>query len=142
MRGTPFRNRKIWLMITVWLLIILTLLLIPAPREWGEFGKWIRPHYDNVKDVLQPIAHIVLMTVLASLFMRCFAHKEKWVSIVFSFGISMALACTFECMQFALPKDFARRFDVSDIAFSGVGILAGCLIGLSINVRSRDQPNG
>jgi len=136
--GTPLRIRKIWLIITVWLLIILSLLLVPAPREWGAFGEWIRPHYDHVKDVLQPIAHVVLMAVLATLFMRCFSHKRKWVSIVFSFGISMLLACAFECTQFALPRDFARRFDVSDIVFSGVGVLAGCFIGWSINVRSGD----
>jgi len=124
------RRKKVWGIIAVWVLVALGMLLAPAPREWGVFGKWISPHYDRIQPILQPAVHVVLMAVFSGLLMLCFTHRALHISLLYSLGLAFALAVAFEMMQSILPVAFARRCDVADLVPAFCGALVGCMVGV------------
>lgn len=132
-------RKKGWVITAVWLLVPLGMLLAPAPREWGVFGKWISPYYDRVQSVIQPAAHVLLMAVCSILFIRGFAHRTIMVAVLYSFGLAVVFAATLEMLQSILPSGFARRCDVGDLIPSVIGATVGCIIGILFRVR-REKP--
>lgn len=131
-------QKTIRIMTFFWILLILTVLVVPAPREWGFFGKWIGPRYDLVRPILQPAAHVVLMAVLASLLMRCFVHKRRLDAIFITGGFAMLLALGFEFMQLLLPRSFGRAGDMQDMVFALIGVGIGCATSLLSNIWQRN----
>ena len=131
-----------WLVLG-WLVIALVVLLAPSPREWGTLGHRISPFYDDIKSVLQPAVHIVLMASMAALCMHIFRQQTVPVAAGLSFAIVIALAAVFEGLQSLLPLGFARRGDLADMIPSAAGALMGCMIGLGTplikNNRSRKR---
>jgi len=128
------RRKKVWVITAAWLLVALGMLLAPAPREWGTFGKWISPHYDQVQSIVQPAAHVLLMAVCSMLFIRIFTHRTIVVAVLYSFGLAVVFAITLEMLQSILPSGFARRCDVDDLIPSVIGAMAGCMIGVFFRV--------
>jgi VanZ family protein len=117
----------------VCLILMLVAMFAPSPREWGSLGKWLSPHYDYVKPVLQPIAHVVTMALMAFIALRIMASRPVWIAISGGLFISMVAATAIEFMQLALPSSFSRTFDLADLVYALLGTLAGCLIGIGIN---------
>ncbi len=113
-----------------WILIALTLLLAPSPREWGPLGRRFSLEYDKIKDVLQPSVHFVLMVLCALLLMRVFKHRPWAWAAFLSVGITCALAIGLELLQALLPNSFARTCDPMDILPSLAGALCGTFVGL------------
>jgi len=125
-------TKQIWVVTAVWVCVILAVLLMPAPREWGTFGKWLGPRYDHIRPILQPMAHFMLMGVLALMLMRCFAARRIQQAVLWTIGIALGLSSVFELLQFLLPPSFGRACDLVDIACS----VAGAVLGCSISLRS------
>jgi glycopeptide antibiotics resistance protein len=124
-------------MVAIWMLVALALLLAPAPREWGAFGKWVSPYYDDVQPVLQPGAHLVLMTVCTVLLMRLFVHRTLWTAVVYSFVLAGMLTIALELLQSTLPIAFARTSDIEDLGPSLAGAALGCFVG--VRTRNREK---
>ena len=128
------RKKRGWL-VAVWLFMAIGMLLAPAPREWGAFGKRVSPFYDQVQPVVQPAAHLVLMVVFSGLLMQCFVHRAVGAAILYSLGLAVALALMLEMLQSALPANFARKCDVDDLIPSVIGAAVGCIIGTLYRLR-------
>jgi VanZ family protein len=137
-KSTSDSNKMIIPLISIWLLGALTVLLVPAPREWGAFGHWVSPYYNRVRYVLEPSVHIILMAMITVLLMHFFKYRSRMRAFVYTLGLGLFLAGTLEGLQSFLPAEFARKCDLLDLIPSSIGILTGCLIGLYIRaVRKR-----
>ena len=123
----------------VWVLLALGLLLAPAPREWGSFGRLINAYYDQARPVLQPAAHIVLMAVGVVLLMPYFACRSPRMAVLMSVATTLLFAMVFEMLQSVLPSSFARQCDVADLVPSGLGMLAGGAIGFRKRLKNEDE---
>ena len=125
-------------LISIWLLIALVVLLVPAPREWGAFGHWVSPYYDRIQHVFEPAVHISLMIIITILLMHVFKNRTTILAFVYTLGLGFCLAVMLEGLQSLLPAGFARKCDLLDLIPSSIGLLAGCLIGLLIrSIRKR-----
>jgi glycopeptide antibiotics resistance protein len=115
------------------IVLIAALMLAPSPREWGAWGKWLSPGYDLVSPVLQPLAHVACMTVMSLLIMRYLVRYSIAHAVLIGGSVSMLLALLLEFAQLAIPENFSRTFDLSDLAFALLGVVIGCLIGARIH---------
>ncbi len=131
------RKKRTGVALAVWLLLALVMLLAPAPREWGAFGRKINASYDKVQPVLQPAAHVVLMVVFSGLLMQCFVHRAVGAAILYSLGLAVALALMLEILQSTLPANFARKCDVGDLIPSVIGAAVGCVVGILYRFRGK-----
>ncbi len=129
----------ITLLIMIWGVVALTILLVPAPREWGAFGQWVSPYYDRVQHRLEPAVHISLMATIAIILMHGMRSSRAATAVARTMVISLLLAIVLEGLQFFLPTEFARKCDMRDLVPSMIGIVAGCLVGLFMRIRSRVQ---
>jgi VanZ family protein len=115
------------------------MLMAPAPREWGAFGKWISPYYDYVGFIFQPAAHITLMAIGVILLMRNFSHRSPGWAFLISAATAMLLAMAFEILQSVLPSGFARQYDAGDLIPSLAGALIGGMIGIYRYLNHEDE---
>jgi VanZ family protein len=113
------------------MLVVLVVLLLPSPREWWGVGDWLSPRYDRMMHIIQPLAHVVLMAVLACLIMKCIASKSVFVRMFTTFLACMVVAGLYEASQSFLPEEFGRSSDVADLVYAAMGASLGCLLGLS-----------
>ena len=133
------RRTKVRVALAVWLLLAAAMLLAPAPREWGVFGKWISSHYDRVRLILQPAGHMVLMAICVFLLMEGLRHRSPRSAFLISAGIAMLFALALELLQSILPDTFARTCDLWDLLPSLAGMLAGGGIGLFRRSKNRNN---
>ena len=129
---TPWKKNLA--LIGAWLLVALTLLLAPAPREWGFLGSRISLRYDKIQHVLQPAAHFILMTVLVLLLMRLFRRLHWKHAALYAACVALGLAVGLELLQALLPVEFARACDPLDLLPSLAGVLCGAAVGLIVRV--------
>ena len=113
------------LLILIWELIAAGLLLAPSPRCWVQFGVRFSMIYNEMKSVLQPIVHFLIMAGGAFILMRLFPGQPAFIAVLSSLGIALLVALLFEVFQKALPKDFARSCDLHDLLPSFLGALTG-----------------
>jgi hypothetical protein len=128
-------SKKLTIALLVWFVSALVILLAPAPREWGDFGYRINSWYDEVRPVLQPAAHVILMAIGAFLFIRIFGANSPRRAFVLSMISTVTLAVFFELLQSALPASFARRCDAEDLIPSIAGMLLGGGLGFVQSLR-------
>jgi len=121
-----------------WALIAAALLLAPSPREWGDLGRAFGNVYDEIKHVLQPAAHFVLMAVGAWLLIRLLPERRPAIAFVNTMVIVISVAVVLELLQSCLPAHFARACDSDDLIPSALGAVCGGLAGLRIKVRRPD----
>ncbi len=134
-----YTSRKLVLLAVAWLLLALAAMLMPAPREWGALGGWINPHYEEIKSVLNPMVHAVLMAMMAVLSMHMFWYRKLRVAVASSFGIVILLAVLFEILQGVLPREFGRSCDMADLVPGAFGGALGCLVGLLIRLNKKEK---
>lgn len=127
-------NRIIIPLIAFWMLIALTVLLVPAPREWGAFGHWVSPYYDQVQSVFEPAVHIILMSMITILLMHFLMDRTTKAALCITLAAGLCLAVMLEGLQSFLPVKFARKCDLHDLIPSSIGVLTGCLIGLIFRI--------
>ena len=120
------------------LLLTLLVMLVPAPREWGVFGKWVSPYYDATKDILNPTVHVVLMAMIAALIMHGFRFRALRLSILLALSVVIVFAVLFEVLQGLLPGEFGRTCDLADLVPGTIGGILGCVVGVVLRVK----PNG
>lgn len=132
-------QKKGWAALAVWGFLTLGILLAPAPREWGAFGKWINSYYDQIRPVLQPAAHIVLMAAGVILFMRYLSHLSPRRAFLISAAMIMLFAVALELLQSVLPIRFARQCDVEDLIPSMIGMLIGGVVGICYNMNNKEE---
>ncbi len=131
-------KKKTGAALAVWLLIALGMLLAPAPREWGAFGKLINSYYDHTRLILQPAAHSFLMAIGVVLLMHYFSHHPPFRAFLISAVAALSCAIVFELLQNLLPSGFARQCDIEDLIPSTAGALVGGIIGLRQRLRNKD----
>ena len=124
-----------WMALLAWLLMVLSAMLMPAPREWGALGVWINPHYEDIRSVFNPAMHVVLMAIMALVTMQMFWYRKLLVAVACSFGLVVLLAVLFEILQGTLPREFGRSCDVADLVPGAFGAALGCLAGLIVRLR-------
>lgn len=132
------RKKTVGIALAVWLFLTMGMLLAPAPREWGAFGKWINSYYDCVRPILQPAAHIILMAGGVVLLMRYFSNRPPGRAFLISVSMAMLLAVAFEMLQSVLPAGFARKCDAGDLVPSMAGMLVGGIIGFYRQLKSEN----
>lgn len=123
-------SRQIVLLTLVWLGLALVVLLVPSPREWGDFGHRISPYYDRISFFFQPAVHVILMAGLATACMHHFRNRNVLFAFALSFVLVMLVAALLEGLQSLLPREFSRRCDVADLAPGAVGAMLGCFVGM------------
>jgi hypothetical protein len=128
-------HKKITIALLIWFLITLTVLLAPAPREWGDFGHLINSWYDEYQSILQPAVHLILMAIGAFLLIRYFGVNSPGRAFVLAMIFAVILASFFELLQGILPASFARRCDAEDLLPSIAGMLLGGGIGFFQSLR-------
>lgn len=127
-----YRN---WIALVAWLLMSLAAMLMPAPRAWGVLGVRIKLYYEEIRFVLNPAVHLVLMALLAVLSMQMFWNRKLRVAVVSSFSLVILFAVLFELLQGMLPREFGRSYDVMDLIPGAFGGALGCLVGLIFRER-------
>ncbi len=123
------------LLALAWLVVALTVLLVPAPREWGRLGHVISPYYDKIQHRFEPAVHIGLMASISVLIMHYLKSKKAMTAVMQTMALALLLAVTLEALQSYLPDEFGRKCDIHDLLPAVIGIAAGCLIGLVMRIR-------
>lgn len=124
-----FNSRKV-MIVFGWTLIAIIFLLSPSPREWGTVGRAFGNVYDEIRHVLQPAAHFILMALGSILLMRHLSHRTPSTAFINTVVIVLSVAVALELLQDQLPRHFARACDPKDLIPSAVGAISGGLIGL------------
>ena len=137
------REKRFFIALVIWFFLALSILLAPAPREWGDFGTRINSFYDETRSVLQPATHIILMATGVFLLMGCLHRKTPKRAFFLSMGIAVSLAVLFELLQGFLPSSFARRCDAGDLVPSIAGMLLGGVAGFLPRIKNnkKDESN-
>ncbi len=130
---------KYWFGALIWTLFILLVLLLPSPREWGWLGDWLSPRYDGVVHIIQPMAHVVFMGILAFLLMKALAGKPIINRLATAVMATVVVAIFFEAAQAFLPENFGRSSDPDDLVYALIGIGLGCLLGVLIREVPEDR---
>lgn len=129
------RKSKSWILIGVWVAVTTALLLAPTPRGLGDWGRRFSISYDEIKLVLQPTAHFLMMATGAFLLMQLFVKRHRLVALLLSVGLALLLAFSLELCQHVLPAKFARACDMNDLIPSLGGALLGALTALCFRPR-------
>ena len=129
-------SQKIRIALLIWLLVTLSLLLAPAPREWGIFGPRLLSFCEETRFVLQPAAHVLLMAAGTMILIRCFGRQAPRQAFLLAITCGLVLTVFFELLQSIIPESFARRCDAADLIPSAAGLLFGGAIGLAQRFRN------